>query len=238
MGLPKIDQPLFELVIPSTGKKVQYRPFTVKEEKILLIAQESKSTDQIILAIKQIINNCLVDVDVDTLATFDLEYIIINIRGKSVNNEMNFNITDPDTQEDIELAMDVNDIEVVFDEKHDKKIDLNEQYYIMMRYPSINEVKDLQPKAEGEGSSAESTFAIMMACIETTVNNENDEVFNLADFTQEEVNDFVGGFTSATMESIQQFFETMPKMKYSIPYKDNTGKDKSFTVEGMESFFT
>ena len=127
MGLPKIDQPLFELVIPSTGKKVQYRPFTVKEEKILLIAQESKSTDQIILAIKQIINNCLVDVDVDTLATFDLEYIIINIRGKSVNNEMTFNITDPDTQEDIELAMDVNDIEVVFDEKHDKKIDLNEQ---------------------------------------------------------------------------------------------------------------
>jgi len=236
MGLPKIDQPLFELVIPSTGKKVSYRPFTVKEEKILLIAQESKEMDQIILAIKQIINNCLVDVDVDTLATFDLEYIIINIRGKSVNNEMTFNITDPDTEEDIELAMDVNDIEVVFDDKHNKKIELNDQFYIMMRYPSINEVKDLQPKAEA--SSAEATFAIMMSCIDTTVDSRTDEVLKLSDFTPEEVNEFVEGFTSATMASIQEFFETMPKMKYSIPYKDSTGKDKSFTVEGMESFFT
>jgi|TARA_B110000908_G_scaffold4206_1_gene5477 hypothetical protein len=238
MGLPKIDQPLFELVIPSTGKKATYRPFTVKEEKILLIAQESKEMDQIILAVKQIINNCVTDIDVDSLATFDLEYIILNIRAKSVNNEMTFSITDPDTKESVELSMDVNDIEIYKDEKHTKKIDLNEQYYIMMRYPSINEVKALQPTGDNNDASAEAMFGVMMACIETTVNTENDEVFNLADFTPEEVNEFVEGFTSSSVTAIQEFFTTMPKMKYSIPYKDNTGKDKEFNVEGMESFFT
>ena len=106
----------------------------------------------------------------------------------------------------------------------------------LINFYELDAVKELQPKAEA--SSAESTFAIMMSCIDTTVDSETDEVFKLSDFTPEEVNEFVEGFTSATMASIQEFFETMPKMKYSIPYKDSTGKDKSFTVEGMESFFT
>jgi len=235
MALPKIDQPLFEITIPSTGKKARYRPFTVKEEKILLIAQESKDMSQIILSIQQVLGNCVTDTDIDQLAVFDLEYLILNIRAKSVNNEISFGFQDIDTEERIDVTIDVSDIEVQFDELHDKKIELNDQYYIMMRYPTLQEVQMMQGLKE---NSTEQMFATMISCIETLIDKNSDEVFKMEEFSSEEVSDFVDGFTSNVIEGIQNFYATMPKLKHVINYKDNTGKDKEFVVEGMDSFFT
>ena len=235
MALPKIDQPLFELEIPSTGKKAKYRPFTVKEEKILLIAQESQDMDQIILSIKQVISNCLEEVDVDELSVFDLEFIILNIRAKSVNNEIAFGFEDEDTGEKIDTVIDVNEIKVDFNPDHTKKIEINSQFYMMMRYPTLEEVRQMQSANEG---STEQMFATMVSCIDTLVDQNTDEVFKMQDFTSEEVADFVDGFTSTVVEKIQQFYMTMPKLRHTIDYKDSKGKKKQFVVEGMDSFFT
>ncbi len=237
MGLPKIDQPLFELTVPSTEKKIAFRPFTVKEEKILLIARESNEIEQVVLAVKQIINNCCPDVDVETLAVFDLEYLMLQLRAKSVNNEIKFNITDPDTEEQVELVVDVDDIQISRNPDHSKKIQLNDQYFMMMRYPTINELSSLQSLDSDE--PAESVlFNTMISCIETLVDDSTDEVYNFGEFSQEEIEDFVSQFTSSSVKQIQDFFATSPKMKYSVPYKDSTGKDKTFNMEGLDTFFT
>jgi hypothetical protein len=237
MALPKIDQPLFEIEIPSTGKKARYRPFTVKEEKILLIAQESREQNQILLAVKQIITNCVPDVDVEKLAIFDLEYLILNIRAKSVNNEIDFGFMDPDTEERIDVTVDVNDIKVEFNPDHEKKVELNSQYYVMMRYPTLKEVTNLSNRAE-ESNETEQMFNTMISCIDTLVDQQTDEVYKLEEFSPEEVSDFVDGFTSTVVEQLQKFFTTMPKLSHTINYKDKEGKDKVFVVEGMDSFFT
>ena len=208
MALPKIDQPLFEIEIPSTGKKARYRPFTVKEEKILLIAQESREQNQILLAVKQIITNCVPDVDVEKLAIFDLEYLILNIRAKSVNNEIDFGFMDPDTEERIDVTVDVNDIKVEFNPDHEKKVELNSQYYVMMRYPTLKEVTNLSNRAE-ESNETEQMFNTMISCIDTLVDQQTDEVYKLEEFSPEEVSDFVDGFTSTVVEQLQKFFKEL-----------------------------
>ena len=236
MGLPKIDQPLFELTVPSTEKKITFRPFTVKEEKVLLIARESGDIEQIVLAVKQIVNNCCQDVDVDKLSVFDLEYIMLQVRAKSVNNEIKFTIQDPDTEEEVELKVDIDEIQITRDPDHVKKVELNSQYYMMMRYPTINELAGLQD-VEGE-PEANIRFNTNVACIETIVDSTNDEGYSFNEFSPEEIEEFVEQFTTSTVEQLQQFFATSPKMKYSVPYKDSTGKDKTFNMEGLDTFFT
>lgn len=231
MGLPKIDLPLFDIEIPSTRKKVKYRPFTVKEEKILLIAQESKDIDQIILAIKQIINNCVITVDVDKLAMFDLEYLLINIRAKSVNNEIQFSITDPDTKERVDLTIDIADVKIIYKEDHNNLIKVNDDIYLKMRYPTINELANIAKSK----NSFENLFKIMIDCIENVI--EGDSVLVLKDFTDEEISDFVNNFSNDQIDQIKNFFETMPVLKYEAKYKNSNGDDKTFVIEGMETFF-
>lgn len=231
MGLPKIDLPLFDIEIPSTGKKVKYRPFTVKEEKILLIAQESKDLDQIILAIKQIINNCVGSIDVDKLAMFDLEYLLINIRGKSVNNEIQFTITDPETKERVDLTVDINDIKITKHDNHTNLIKISDDLHLKMRYPTINELSTIIKSK----NDFEDLFKIMIDCIENVV--EGDSLLNLKDFTDEEVSEFVNSFTSNHIDQIKNFFETIPTLRYEAKYKNSNGDDKMFVIEGMETFF-
>lgn len=236
MGLPKIDQPLFEITVPSSGNKVKYRPFTVKEEKILLIAQETGELDQIILAIKQIINNCVTDIDVEKMPIFDLEYLIMHIRGKSVNNEITFTIKDPDTEEEIELSVNIDDMQIKKDPEHTKKIILNDEYYMMMRYPTLNEISALQ--MNDDVSETESAFRAMISCIDVLVKDDSDEVYSFSEFSASEITEFVEQFTGTTVAALQKFFTTLPQMKYAVPYKDNTGKKKTFNLEGMDTFFT
>lgn len=234
MALPKIDLPLFELVLPSTGKKIKYRPFTVKEEKILLIAQESKDPKQIILAIKQILTNCVQDVDIETFATFDIEYVLINVRAKSVNNEITFNIKDPDTGESVELSIDVNSIQIKKHPEHTKTIKITDQIFMSMKYPSISYLENSEYDEDNKPKS-DSLFDVISACIDSVY--EGDVVYPMKDFTQKEVADFIDSLSSDVITRIKKFFDTAPTMRYEMQYVDKTGKQKTFVLEGLNSFF-
>lgn len=232
MSLPKIDLPLFELTIPSSGKKVKYRPFTVKEEKILLIAQQSQSMEQIILALKQIISNCVKDVDVDNLPTFDLEYIILNIRAKSVNNEIELIVKDEYTDADIKLKIDLNTIHLKRNENHKKNIQINNEYILVMKYPTIDKVLELQNEDENEAS-----YNLMISCVDILASVDGEKIYKFSDFTKQEVEQFIEGLNAKTIEDIKEFFETLPVLKIDIPYKNSKGEDKIYTVEGLGGFF-
>lgn len=233
MALPKIQHPLFNITIPSTGKKTQFRPFTVKEEKILLTAQESKEISQIVLAIQQIITNCVVDVNADKLSTFDVEYILLKIRSVSVGNEINVSFIDNETEEKIMLTIDTEEIDVKTFEGHDPLIKVDDSVYLKMAYPKIKSLDFLQDELTDK-EKQEKLFQTMVSCIDQVVNGE--EVLTLSDFTEEEVNDFVNSLSSGTIQDIKNFFETMPKVRIEKEYAVN-GKKKMFVVEGMETFF-
>lgn len=232
MGLPKIQQPLFELTVPSTGKKVKYRPFTVKEEKILLMAQESNDINQVMLAIKQIVNNCVEKVNIEKLATFDFEYIMINLRARSVSNIVEFTIKDPETQEIVELSLDVNEIEVKKFDNHNKKIKVNDDIYIIMTYPTLNQINELRT---AQGNKNEKLFKVMISCIESVVNGE--EVLDLKNFAEAEIVEFVDSLSSSHMEQIKSFFDTMPVVRYEKEYTLKDGRTKKFIAEGTQTFF-
>lgn len=233
MGLPKIDLPLFETKLLSTGrKKLKYRPFTVKEEKILLIAQESDDIDQVILAIKQIIGNCCPDVDAEELPMFDLEYLLLQIRGKSVNNVISFQITDPETEKPVMLELDIDEIEITEPEGHNPEIPLGEDSYLIMRYPKLDEVTQfLNP----EQDQARNIYDVMLSCIDTVV--EGDTVYKLSDFSDKEVLEFVDSFATETVEDIKKFFETVPVLKCEQTYTNADGEEKKVVLEGVETFF-
>ena len=233
MALPKLQQPIFEIKIPSTGKKVNYTPFTVKEEKILLIAQESKDTDQIILAIKQILNNCLHDVVVEDLAVFDLEYLLLNLRAQSVNNTLSFSIKDPETEEEIPLEIDIKEIDVVFNPEHTGTIHIDDNTVLKMRYPTANQLKDIIALAEG--NDTDKMFDMMTSCFDALGTSE--DTYKFDEYSKEEILEFTDGMSSGTVQEIRKFFETMPSMHYEKKYKNSKGEEKTFMVKGTETFF-
>jgi hypothetical protein len=232
MALPKIDLPIYEMKLPSTGEKVKYRPFTVKEEKILLTSQESNDVNQIVLSIKQIINNCLIGKDVDELAVFDVEYVLLILRSRSVDNIVKFSITDPDTDEKVDLELDLSKVKVEKDEKHTNKIQLSSEYYLYMRYPSIDEFLIL---LDEDTASSEKNYNVMISCMDKLVSNE--EVFKFSDFTKEEITDFVDSLQTEHTKKIKDFFDTLPKIRHEIPYKNGKGVEKTFVVQGTQTFF-
>jgi hypothetical protein len=232
MALPKIDLPMYELKLPSNDKKVKFRPFTVKEEKILLTAQESKDPSQMMNAVKQIVNNCLIDFDVDELAVFDIEYVLINLRSKSVDNEVKFEIEDPDTKERIKLNMDLSNVKVNKSKDHTNKIKIDDTYTLFLKYPSMDMFKDL---IDTEEASTEKTFEILISCMDKLATE--DEVFNFKDFNKKEVDNFVESLHSDVVKKMKQFFDTIPKVRYEIPYENSAGDRKTYVIEGIQSFF-
>ncbi|MDB4786177.1 gp26 family baseplate hub assembly chaperone [bacterium] len=233
MGLPKIDLPIFETKLISTGrKKIKYRPFTVREEKILLIAQESNDIEQVMIAIKQIINNCCKDVNVDKLPMFDMEYLLMQIRGKSVNNVIEFRITDPDTEKPVDLEVDIDEISITKSKGHKREIPITDDAYIIMGYPKLSEVATMM---NPEQDDAENVYDVMLACVESVV--EGDTTYDLEDFSKEEVNEFIESFTTQTVEDIKKFFDTMPVLKCEKEYVNANGDKKKIVLEGVETFF-
>lgn len=232
MPLPKIDMPLYELILPSNNKKINYRPFTVKEEKILLSAQQSKDSEQIVVAIKQIVNNCIIDYDIDNLSLFDLEYILINIRSKSVDNNVEFEIEDPDTKEKIKLVLNLDNVKVHRDEKHTNKIKVDDTYTLFLKYPNIDNFSEI---LKGTEISAEKSYEILMSCIDKLASE--DEVFNFKDFTKKQVDEFIESLHADIIKNIKEFFDTMPKVRHEMPYKNSKGEEKVFTIQGTQSFF-
>ena len=236
MPLPKIDQPLFELTIPSSQEKIRYRPFTVKEEKILLIARESGEISQIFLAIEQVVDNCIQEnIDVKKLATFDLEYIILNIRSKAVNDQLEFKIPNPDDKEgkELNLSFNVKDVKIARLEECEKKIEISNDHFLMMRYPTLIELQTLMDK----NKDIDAAFDIMVSCIDKVVSADGENVYSLSDFSKDEINDFVESLSSNAIKSIQTFFQTIPALRIECPYTNENGEEKTFVIEGMQSFF-
>lgn len=234
MGLPKIQQPLFEVTIPSTGRKAKFRPFTVKEEKILLVAQQANDVGQMVIALKQILSNCIEDVDVEKLAMFDIEYLMLKVRGQSVNNEIEFTVKDPDTEEDVPLKININEIEIKVNPDHNNIIELSDTHKIIMRYSTLDELKILADA--DENNQNEKMFEVMVSCIDSLVEGE-DTVYKFSDFSKEEIDDFVESLTSKTVNDIQKFFQTIPVLKIECPYTNSKGEQRTFVVEGLQSFF-
>ena len=238
MPLPKISTPTYELVIPSSKKKVKYRPFLVKEEKILIVAMESEDTKQIASAVKDVIKSCIITrgVKVEELSTFDIEYLFLNIRGKSVGEEIEVNVYCPDDGEtQVPVTIDLDDINVIKNDEHTNKIKLDENLMMEMRYPSLDEFikNNFDFKSE---NAMDQSFNLIASCINNIFSDE--EVWAAEDCTKKEIKEFLEQMNSAQFKDIEKFFETMPKLSHKIKVTNPKTKVESEVVlEGLASFF-
>tara|TARA_B100002019_G_scaffold10447_1_gene8366 strand:+ start:4317 stop:5033 length:717 start_codon:yes stop_codon:yes gene_type:complete len=237
MPLPKISTPTYELVIPSTGKKVKYRPFLVKEEKILIIAMESEDSGQIANAVKDVISSCILTrgVKVNELATFDIEYLFLNIRGKSVGEEVEVLVTCPDDgTTKVPTVINLDEIQVEVDEDHSKDIKLDDRLTLRMKYPSMDEFVKNNFALGDVG--IDDTFDIITSSIEQVYDEE--ESWSAKDCTKKELKEFVEQLSSKQFKEIENFFATMPKLSHKIVVTNpNTGADNQVILEGLGSFF-
>ena len=238
MPLPTLSVPTYELSLPSTGKKVKYRPFLVKEEKVLLLAMESEDEKQMQDAVKQILKNCILSrgVKVEDLAVFDIEYLFLNIRGKSVGEEIEVNVICPDDEQTtVPIVLNVDDIQVQKSSEHTNTIKLDDKLVMEMKYPSLDQfIKNNFDFSEN--SPMEQSFELISTCIDKIYNEE--EVWSAADVTKKEITDFLEQMNSKQFKQIEKFFETMPKLSHEIKVKNpNTGVESTVVLEGLASFF-
>ena len=238
MPLPKIATPTYELELPSTGQSIQYRPFLVKEEKVLVIALESEDNKQITSAIKAVLKNCVLTkgIKVDHLPTFDIEFLFLNIRGKSVGEELEVNIICPDDEEtEVPVVIDLDDIKVQKDENHTNKIKLDASLMMEMKYPSLDQF--IKSNFDfNEKNAMDQSFDLIAGSIDKIYTE--DEVWATADCTKKEVKEFLESMNSSQFKKIESFFDTMPKLSHTISVTNPKTKVKSDVVlEGLASFF-
>ena len=238
MPLPKIATPTYELVLPSTGKNLKYRPFLVKEEKLLVLALESENTKEITTAIKNVIKACVLTrgVKIETLPTFDIEYLFLNIRGKSVGEEIEVNIICPDDGETyVPVKINIDEIEVQKNDKHTNKIKLDAKLVMEMKYPSLEQfIKSNFDFSEDVGM--DQSFDMISSCIDKIYNEE--EVWTASDCSKKELIDFLEQMNSSQFKEIEKFFESMPKLSHEVKVKNpNTGVESTVVLEGLSSFF-
>ena len=239
MPLPKITTSQYELVLPSTGKKIKYRPFLVREEKILILALESEDTNQITTAVKQVLKECVIGrVKIEELPSFDIEYLFLNIRGKSVGETVDIIVTcgdDGETQINVSLAID--DIKVEKDPKHTRDLEIGEGYTLRMKYPTMGQFIDTNFNVRtGDDNEVEKSFDIICSCIEQVYNEE--DMWSASECSKKELRDWVESLTSEQFKKIERFFETMPKLRHEIKVMNpNTKKENTVVLEGLSSFF-
>ena len=238
MPLPKIATPSYQLELPSTGKPVNYRPFLVKEEKVLVIALESEDTKQITNSIKAVLKSCVLTkgIKIETLPTFDIEYLFLNIRGKSVGEELDVNIICPDDGEtEVPVKINLDDIEVQKNEEHTNQIKLDDSLMMELKYPSLDQFIKSNFDFK-ETNQMDQSFALIASCIDKIYSE--DEVWATADCTKKEVNEFLESMNSSQFKEIEKFFETMPKLKHDIKVTNpKTGVESDVVLEGLASFF-
>jgi hypothetical protein len=238
MPLPKIETPVYELEIPSLKKSIKYRPFLVREEKILIIAMESEDPKQISEAVKTVIGNCIITkgIKVDQLSTFDIEYLFLNIRGKSVGEDIDVLITCPDdgvTQ--VPVSINLDEISVVVNPEHSRDIKLDKNLTMRMKYPSMQEFVKNNFVNQND-MNVDDTFSMISSCIEQIYSEE--ESWTTSDVTKKELNDFLEQLSSKQFKEIEKFFETMPKLSHTLKVKNpNTGVESEVLLEGLASFF-
>ncbi len=238
MPLPKINTPIYELTIPSTKKKIRYRPFLVKEEKVLIIAMESEDPKQIANAVKDVISACVLSrgIKVQDLSTFDIEYLFLNIRGKSVGEDVELMITCPDDGETkVPVTVNLDEIQIKSDPKHSRDIKLDDNLSLRMKYPSMNEFIKNNFNQTGEIKVSD-TFDLIVSCIDQIYNEE--ESWPASDSTKKELLEFVEQLNTKQFKEVETFFETMPKLSHTIQVKNpNTEVESDIVLEGLTSFF-
>ena len=238
MPLPKIATPTYELVLPSSNKKIKFRPFLVKEEKILILAMESQDTTQIANAVKDVISHCILSrgIKVEKLSTFDIEYLFLNIRGKSVGEDIEVMVTCPDDgKTQVPTSINIDSIKVITSDDHEKDIKLDEQYTLRMKYPSLNEfIKN--NFASATDMNVDDTFDLIASCIDQVYSEE--ESWTSADCTKKELKQFLEQLDSKQFKAIEKFFETMPKLSHTVKViNPNTKVESEIVLEGLQNFF-
>tara|TARA_B100000963_G_scaffold343920_1_gene346225 strand:- start:874 stop:1590 length:717 start_codon:yes stop_codon:yes gene_type:complete len=237
MPLPKISTPTYEMVLPSSNRKIKYRPFLVKEEKVLIIALESQDQTQIANAIKDILSSCILTkgTKVDKLSTFDIEYLFLNVRGKSIGEKIEVMVTCPDDEKtQVPTSIDIDSIKVNKSKDHKSDIKLDDQYTLKMRYPSLNEF--IKTNFSGDGVQVDDTFDLIASCIDQIYSEE--ESWASQDCTHKEMVEFLEQLNSSQFKEIESFFNTMPKLSHTVKVKNpNTGVESDVVLEGLQNFF-
>ena len=240
MPLPTIETPTYELKLHSSNKKVRYRPFLVKEEKVLIIALESKNENDITNAVKEVLKKCILTkgIDVDSLPTFDIEYLFLNIRAKSIGEDIKLMVTCPDDNETkVPVTVYVDEIKVVKPKGHTKDIKLDDKLTIRMKYPSLNQFIETNFTTDDETETlVDKTFRVVSDCIDVIYTEE--DAWDTKDYTPKERMDFVEQLNSSQYKKVEKFFSTMPKLSHTIEVVNpNTKKKGSVVLEGLANFF-
>jgi hypothetical protein len=240
MPLPKINTPTYELVLPSTGKKIKYRPFLVREEKILIMAMESEDMAEITNAIIQILGDCILskEVKVESLATFDIEYLFLNVRAKSVGETVEVNITCPDDGEtQVEMEIPIDDIKIQKTRGHKNIIKLDDELSMKLKYPSLEQFVENNFETAQETTEVGQSLAMITSCVEMIYNAE--ESWEASDYSKKELDEFIEQLNTKQFKEIEKFFTTMPKLSHTIVVKNpNTGVESEVVLEGLASFFS
>ena len=240
MPLPTISTPTYELTLPSSGKKIKYRPFLVREEKVLIMALESEDTKQITNSVIDILNSCILSkgIKLETLATFDIEYLFLNIRSKSVGETIDVNIVCPDDNKtQVAVTVDVDSIKIKKDRKHKNVIKLDDNLSLKLKYPSMTQFIDSNFESKIDESEVKSTLDMIISCIDVIFNEE--ESWPASESTPKELEDFIDQLNTKQFKLIEDFFATMPKLTHTIRVKNpNTGVESDVKLEGLAAFFS
>ena len=240
MPLPKISTPTYELALPSTGKKIKYRPFLVKEEKILIMALESENMKQITDAIVQILRDCILTrgVKVQALSTFDIEYLFLNIRAKSVGETVEVNVTCPDDGDTkVQIEIDIDSIKVQKDKSHKNIIKIDDVISMKLKYPSLQQFVENNFEVTDTQSNVDQSLKMITSCIDIIYNEE--ESWSASDSTQKELEEFIEQLNTKQFKEVENFFSTMPKLSHTIKVKNpNTDVESEVVLEGLGAFFS
>lgn len=232
--LPKIDHPIFKIKIPSTQKDHSFRPFLVKEEKILLMAKESGNSSDIFTAIKQVVTNCSLDknLDINKLAIFDLEYIFLKIRAFSVDNIVKIGYRDPEDEEIYNFEVDLNEIKVVFPEKKIETVKINDTVGLILKYPSASLYED-KDFLQTENNHY---FELILRCVDKIY--QGDELYEVKDISRQELESFIENLNVNVFKQVNEFLINTPKIQHTIKYKNKKGSDREIFLSSLNDFFT
>ena len=237
MPLPSIATPTYEIILPSSNRKIKFRPFLVKEEKILILAMESQDTKQIASAVKNVLTHCILTkgIKVDKLSTFDIEYLFLNIRGKSVGEVIEIMVTCPDDgKTQVPMSINIDSIKVQKDKDHSPDIKLDDQYTLRMKYPSLNEF--IKNNFDAGNLKVDDTFDLIASCIDQVFSDE--ESWTSDECTKKELIDFIEQMNSSQFKKVEKFFDTMPKLQHTVKVVNpNTNVESEVNIEGLQSFF-
>ena len=240
MPLPTITTPTYELNLPSTGKKIKYRPFLVKEEKILILALETRDQNQITNAVKDVLKKCVITrgIKIDDLPTFDIEYLFLNIRAKSIGEDINMIVTCPDDRKtEVDVTVYVDEIKVIKSKEHVKDITLDKDMTLRMKYPSLNQFIETNFDTEEESqTTVDKTFQLIADCMDTVYTKE--DAWESKDYSPNERLEFIEQLSSKQFKQVEKFFATMPKLSHTIEVTNpNTKKKSKIVLEGLSDFF-